>query len=294
MRPEQQTPPVEMVRLPHDSLIGKEMISVGHLHPSEDVATNGAHLFERRAQDAVRTMRRFLQTPPSIPELAEEARVTPWHFIRLFHRTVGIPPGEYLAALRIDYAKQLLLGTPERVTDICFDLGFSSLGSFTSRFTALVGVSPVSFRRLADDFSSKKLENQLERQERWLRSPSEKGIRGVIKTPGPFSGPIFIGLFPKPIPERFPKASILLMGPGPFRIPHAAPEGFLMAAGIGSSHDPAAYLVPNECLLVGVLPLGEDSDQDRLEIHLRPPKPLDPPILVALLACLGRPDPIFA
>jgi hypothetical protein len=64
-----------------------------------------------------------------------------------------------------------------------------------------------------------------------------------------------------------------------------------MAAGIGASHDPVSYLLHNESLLVGVLPLGYDSD--RLEIRLRPPKPLDPPILVALLACLGRPDPTF-
>jgi hypothetical protein len=83
----------------------------------------------------------------------------------------------------------------------------------------------------------------------------------------------------------------LLMGPGPFQISYAAPEGFLMAAGIGSPHDPVSYLIPNDSLLVGVLPLGCHSDRDRLEIHLRPPKPLDPPILVALLACLGRPDP---
>ena len=66
-----------------------------------------------------------------------------------------------------------------------------------------------------------------------------------------------------------------------------------MAAGIGSAHDPVSYLIPNDSLLVDVLPLGHDSDRDRLEIHLRPPKPLDPPILVALLACLGRPDPNF-
>ena len=66
-----------------------------------------------------------------------------------------------------------------------------------------------------------------------------------------------------------------------------------MAAGIGASHDPVFYLLHNESLLVGVLPLGCDSDSDRLEIRLRPPKPLDPPILVALLACLGRPDPTF-
>ena len=137
------------------------MISVGLLPQSEDLAHEKAHVFEKRAEEAIRTMRRFLRKPPSIPELAEEARITPWHFIRQFRRTVGIPPGEYLAALRIEFAKILLLKTPEKVTNICFDLGFSSLGSFASRFTSLVGVSPVAFRRLADAFSPRDLENRL-------------------------------------------------------------------------------------------------------------------------------------
>lgn len=264
------------------------MIPVGRLHNPEGLVQDGTQLFEKRAEEAIRTMRRFLQEPPSVSELAEEARVTPWHFIRLFRRTVGIPPGEYLAALRIEFAKTLLLKTPEKVTDICFDLGFSSLGSFTSRFTSLVGVSPVAFRRLADEFSPKRLTTQVEQQERWQSYP---GLRGTVKAPVSFSGPIFVGLFPKPIPERFPEASTLLMGPGPFQIPHASPEGFLMAAGIGSFHDPTSYLIPNDCLLVGVLPLPDRADRE-LELHLRPPEPLDPPILVALLACLGRPDPI--
>lgn len=266
------------------------MSLIEHLPPSEALAHGNANVFEQRAEEAIHSMRRFLKAPPSVPELAEEARVTPWHFIRLFRRTVGIPPGEYLAALRIEFAKTLLLKTPEKVTDICFDLGFSSLGSFTTRFTSLVGVSPVAFRRLVDGFSQKDLENQIARQEKWSQYP---GLRGMIRAPSSYSGPVFVGIFPKPIPERYPKASILLMGPGAFHIPGAKPEGFLMAAGIGSFHDPSSYLIPSECLLVGVLPLAFATDPERLDLTLRPPGPLDPPILVALLACLGRPDPVL-
>uniref|UniRef100_A0A7C3R2W8 AraC family transcriptional regulator n=1 Tax=Leptospirillum ferriphilum TaxID=178606 RepID=A0A7C3R2W8_9BACT len=265
------------------------MISSGRLPQSENIVQEGAHVFEKRVGAAICTMRTSIQEPPSVMELAEEARVTPWHFIRMFRRTVGIPPGEYLAALRIESAKTLLLKTSEKVTDICFDLGFSSLGSFTSRFTTLVGVSPVAFRRLADGFSPKRLENQIELQEKWRKSP---GLRGVIRAPSSFSGPIFVGLFPKPLPERYPQASTLMMGPGSFHIPGAVPEGFLMAAGIASFHDPISYLIPNDCLLVGVLPLANAPDPEELEFQLRPPAPIDPPILVALLACLGRPEPI--
>lgn len=266
------------------------MIPDGYRDKSGNPAHNGTELFEKRAEGAIRSMRQCLFDPPSIHELAEEARVTPWHFIRLFRRTVGIPPGEYLAALRIEYAKTLLLKTPEKVTDICFDLGFSSLGSFTSRFTALVGVSPTAFRGLVDTFSPKCLAAQMDRQARWQ---SFRGLKGFIKAPASFSGPVFVGLFPKPIPERFPVASTLLMGPGPFLIPNASRTGFLMAAGISGFHDPVHYLIPNENLLVGVLPL-QNPVEGELECCLRPLEPLDPPILVALLACLGMPDPVFA
>lgn len=248
-------------------------------------------LLERRAEAAIRSMRKFLPEPPSIQELAEEARVTPWHFIRIFRRAVGIPPGAYLAALRIAQAKKLLLDTPDRVTDICFDLGFESLGSFTSRFTRLVGVSPTAFRRLADEFSPRWLEDYLILQERMEPDRAGMKIRGTVRSPYPFRGPIFIGFFPKPIPEGFPQAGILLMEPGPFEIPHALPSGYLMAAGIVSPRDPRAYLVPTSSLLVGVLPLPRGSAREALVLDLRPSKPLDPPILLALLGCLVRPDP---
>ncbi|MDA8029163.1 MAG: helix-turn-helix transcriptional regulator [Nitrospiraceae bacterium] len=265
------------------------MISVGLLPQPEELAQEKSQAFEKQAENAIRTMRRFLRNPPSIPELAEEARITPWHFIRQFRRAVGIPPGEYLAALRIEFAKTLLLKTPEKVTNICFDLGFSSLGSFTSRFSSLVCVSPVAFRRLVDGFTPKDLEIRIDRQEKWRKYP---GLRGTVRAPSSFSGPVFVGLFPKSIPERWPVAGTLLMGPGAFHIPGGAPEGFLMAAGISSFHDPSSYLIPGDDLLVGVLPLADMSDPDRIELSLRSPGPLDPPLLVALLACLGRPDPV--
>lgn len=252
---------------------------------------NQTILLESRTEEAIHTMRRLLPAPPSIQELAEDARVTPWHFIRIFRRVVGIPPGAYLAALRIEQAKKLLLDTPDRVTDICFDLGFESIGSFTSRFTRLVGVSPTAFRRLAAEFSPRWLEDYLLLQERMESSRGEKKIRGIVRSPSPFRGPIFIGLFPKPIPENFPQAGVLLMEPGSFEIPRALPSGYLMAAAIVSPRDPRAYLVPTSSLLVGMLPLHRGSSLDALVLDLRPLKPLDPPILLALLGCLVRPDP---
>ena len=242
--------------------------------------------FEKRAEQAVLLMRRSLQNPPTIAELAEDSRVTPWHFIRQFRRTVGIPPGQYLSALRIEEAKKLLLDTSERVTDICFTLGFNSLGSFTSRFTSVVGLSPSAFRNLPDRFSPNLLDRRTEEQEKRLLLWKGPEIQGVIKAPESFSGPIFVGLFPKPISEGFPESCRILAGAGSFRMPLSQGGKFLLVAGICSFDDPSSYLVSGGRILQGIAPVFQVEGGRISEIEIRPPRSLAPPILVALLACL--------
>jgi AraC-like DNA-binding protein len=74
-----------------------------------------------------------------------------YHFLRLFSSTYGITPMEYVSQRRIERAQDLLRATNLTVTEVCFAVGFSSLGSFCSRFRALIGESPSEFqRRYAD------------------------------------------------------------------------------------------------------------------------------------------------
>lgn len=94
---------------------------------------------------------RHFAAPLDLAQLAAVAGVSKFHFQRLFAATYGISPAEYLSQRRIERAQDLLRATNLTVTEICFAVGFASLGSFSSRFSALVGESPSAFRaRYAD------------------------------------------------------------------------------------------------------------------------------------------------
>jgi AraC-like DNA-binding protein len=80
---------------------------------------------------------------------AREACLSPFHFNRVFTRAFGETPHEFVTRRRIEEAKKLLLAENRSVTDICFDLGYESLGSFSTKFRSLTGLSPAAFRREA-------------------------------------------------------------------------------------------------------------------------------------------------
>lgn len=103
-------------------------------------------------RDAVLEAARFLTAGRTrqltLEDLADHVRYSPFHLARAFEREIGLPPGKFLAAQRFQLAKELLLDTGEKVVDICHEVGFSAPGTFTTRFTAAVGVSPHRFRQL--------------------------------------------------------------------------------------------------------------------------------------------------
>ena len=84
----------------------------------------------------------------SIARLASHAGVSPFHFIRQFEAVFGTTPHQLRIEARIRRAKDLLL-RDRPVTEVCMDVGFSSLGSFSSSFARRVGVSPSNYRRHA-------------------------------------------------------------------------------------------------------------------------------------------------
>jgi len=85
--------------------------------------------------------------PVDLDELAAVAHVSKYHFLRLFKSTYGLTPMEYVSQRRIERAQDLLRATNLTVTEVCFMVGFSSLGSFSSRFRALVGETPSEFQK---------------------------------------------------------------------------------------------------------------------------------------------------
>jgi AraC-like DNA-binding protein len=88
---------------------------------------------------------------PSLADLAAEARISRAHFARQFAETFGVSPHQYLIELRLDRAKRALAAGAS-VTEVCYDVGFASLGTFSSTFRRRTGVSPREWQRAARPF----------------------------------------------------------------------------------------------------------------------------------------------
>jgi len=97
----------------------------------------------RRARDLID---REYARPLDVPALARAAFMSPGHFSRQFRAAYGETPYSYLMTRRIERAKLLLRRGDMSVTDVCMAVGATSLGSFSTRFTELVGESPSAYR----------------------------------------------------------------------------------------------------------------------------------------------------
>ena len=100
-----------------------------------------------RARDA---MDRLYPAALDVAALARIAHTSPRHFTRTFRETFGETPHRYLQRRRIERAMFVLRTTDREVTDVCFAVGFVSLGSFSRMFRRVVGEPPSGFRRSSD------------------------------------------------------------------------------------------------------------------------------------------------
>lgn len=112
---------------------------------------------DQRRQDLVRIRRvrdridREYAEPLNVEALARDVHMSAGHLSRQFKAAYGESPYAYLMTRRIERAMTLLRRGELSVTDVCFEVGFSSLGTFSTRFTELVGVPPSSYRRDQSD-----------------------------------------------------------------------------------------------------------------------------------------------
>jgi AraC-like DNA-binding protein len=97
----------------------------------------------RRVRD--RIDREYAQ-PLNVEALARDAHMSAGHFSRAFRRAYGESPYSYLMTRRIERAMALLRRGDLSVTEVCFEVGCSSLGTFSTRFTELVGMPPSAYR----------------------------------------------------------------------------------------------------------------------------------------------------
>lgn len=255
-------------------------------------------------RQVIAAMRDQLAAPLSLDAMAEIACLSPFHFNRLFRATTGTPPGEFLAALRLDAAKRMLLTTSLSVTDVCFDLGYSSLGAFTTRFTQQVGLSPTRLRQMAHVLADEPLQPRITTHIDARRHITTLfgGAHGVVIAPPTFTGLVFVGLFPKPIPLGKPIACATLLTPGHFRMTqmNAVPDGayYALAAAAPYSQDALTYLTPNADALVAVatrpVVIRGGQASESIALTLRPLDPTDPPILGVFPPLLSSPTAMRA
>src|SRR6185437_6843867 len=97
-------------------------------------------------QRVVSLIHRRYTEPLTLQDLAAEACYSTFHFTRVFHKEAGLPPGQFLTAVRLYHAKRLLAGTDMSIVDVVTSVGYSSVGTFTTRFTNATGVPPSAFR----------------------------------------------------------------------------------------------------------------------------------------------------
>lgn len=261
------------------------------------------HAVERVIQTMRARLAEPLARPLTLDEMAEIACLSPFHFTRVFSAVTGLPPGEFSAALRLDAAKRRLLTTSLNVTDVCFDLGYTSLGAFGLRFKRLTGMSPLQLRQVAEQFTpltpegvQRRAEAAVEarrgRPEMELETACAGGVSGVVTAPADFTGLIFLGLFARPIPQERPIACATIAAPGPFQLTPSAELGggliadgryFLFAAALPWSPHPLTYLAPDAGLLVSAgeraITLRAGMALAPVHLTLRPRQLTDPPIL---------------
>jgi len=238
--------------------------------------------------EVIKYIHQHLDDPLSLDKLANYAAYSPYHFTRIFKERVGVPPHYYISSIRLQKAKDLLLKTNLSVRDIGMEVGQQSLGTFTTRFTQRVGVSPAQFRNSTQQagnhlYSLKKLTD-------WDGNAysvyTSSNVEGTIQAEIPFQGIILVGLFSKPIPEGLPLYGTLMSSLGKFYFQNVNPGiYYLMVTAVSWEMGMTDILLPHTTLrakskqAVIVKPNVITPHQ---KLTLRGPRLDDPPILISL------------
>jgi AraC-like DNA-binding protein len=229
----------------------------------------------------------------SLDEMAAVARLSPYHFIHLFHAETGVAPLSFLSALRLHEAKRRIMDSSATITEVCFDFGYSSQGTFTRRFTALVGMPPRRWRSLArsdvacapDDGRTRPARPGGAGPQRWV-------VRGAVSLPDGAAGTVVVGLYPTGLCHANPIAHAVARD-GRYEI---ASDGarfrYLFAARLDEGRGGAAAWLHETALRAcrtvtppAAAPAGDTEIS--IEVNLRVPCPTDPPILAALPLLAG-------
>jgi AraC-like DNA-binding protein len=244
---------------------------------------------EQVVEHVLLTMRQRLGEQLTLDDLAKTARFSKFYFARMFRQVTGMSPRRFLYAIRLQEAKRLLVVSSHSVADISHQVGYHSVGTFTSRFTASVGVPPAEYRRLRGNVSAVLRAEPLDPAAAgiitgWIEEP-EQGAAGVATV---------VGLFPGPVPEGRPARCDVLGGYGDWALKNV-PTGrwyvlivpFWSAARTGTSAGVRAVCPTGEgkpmlMSISGPVWVGPDVPTAHVTVRLRPMRAIDPPILAGL------------
>ncbi|MGW3498369.1 helix-turn-helix transcriptional regulator [Streptomyces sp. NPDC001020] len=243
----------------------------------------------------MKTIRERYFEPLTLDELAHAAMVSKFHFLRSFRRITGVTPGRFLSAIRLHEAKILLLTTDLNVSDIGAQVGYSSTGSFTRRFSESVGCSPTQYRHsgyagnppvdpgiaLAGEGLAERAPDVEAEQDR----EEERGlVTGVVKSPGRTASGIYIGAFESPILERTPAACAVVARSGQFRIT-GVPQGtwYVHAVARGPRTGAPGESEAHQLLVgtAGPVTVGPAAGTPIVQMTLHPLGWANPPVLFA-------------
>jgi len=242
---------------------------------------------------AIAVMHERYSEPISLHDLASEVFVSPFHFSRVFSRETGVTPGRYLTAVRLFEAKRLLLTTPLTVSDIVCSVGYSSVGTFTSKFTRVVGITPTQYR------DPEVGELLLAISARLQRLPSLQALRdagsGCVR-PHPHGGASIVARIAMP-----PGATgNVLVGVFGESIPQCAPVAFAGASDAGSTELTVRNVPPGRWVVIAAAehPTASQLTFSRgmarypvtivcdetvpVDVRLRSLEATDPPIAITL------------
>ncbi|AST90971.1 helix-turn-helix domain-containing protein [Sutcliffiella cohnii] len=234
---------------------------------------------------AIEYMKEHLDKEITSEGIALHVGYSPYHFSRVFKEVTGIPPRHYLSALRIEAGKQRLVNSSDSILKAVLKAGFRSTGTFSSKFKQFVGLSPKQFQknieplhRFVHDYDSSTILQPLE-----ALAPS---VTCEVKAPPDFKGIIFVGLFPRPIPDQAPVVGTAFDYRESICTFSNVPKGkyYVLSAAIAKGVNPKHYFVLSHALR-GIAENTVDTQLHSTsftEVVLREPLPYDPPILINL------------